>query len=1214
MYTKQLPRCDQLIRIVGTGRTEIASTNSGQRDDIKARFQLEPTQLQRADAKRGRASIRRGVERLTGQTIILKHWAKSKSATDAELREIWRQEMRQLQRLAGFPGAREFIVGLLDSVDEPDGYYLVLSPGQRAPLGALRKDLPAHHYLKQPRAEKSRLLIWSNMRRIAEGLEILHTQGLLHRNLDEWAIFTDSGDIPDFQLSGFEWSIRLSAAATGASKRHEDAGAPPIHSFLQDWNEFGLIVCSLLGVDPKTFSASSTARRVGAKDTALHLTGAERNLLYLLLRSDSTDRVDGELVDQKIGTIIAGLEAITGKRESHLVLTCLLGPNSPLTQAIRAASGRTIEADDLDAQLAFVNEDLREEPILMVIKPMQDGTKSIRRLIAGSKLTYWINAYQPQPGQSKASSWAIAYSHDVRAERPAPGMISNEVALSDRGIKVISMNDARRTFATLQGRAPLWDRLGSPDAIETGDGANRKNKHRALLLIQVLEALITVSDIWPVVIEQQTETGEKVRINLRTRSDAERERLSTTLGMPSPTVRMKDTFAADATSADEDWVLTDVGTLGERDASSARWRLVELIDTMGEEVVYGFEGLGPVLTGDRMFLRKADHAGEDKLLRRRIRALKALKEHVELLDMLDDPRTGIRRTHEAPVEDAQFRALDDSKQDALRAIWASTPLYLLQGPPGVGKTRLVRELVGRRIREDGSSRILLTAQSHHAVDHLLEEVSKELANVTPAPLVVRSRSKDRNATSDRYDVREQATAIISKFKESAAVKSAPMALRAKVDALVESFTHSPDDESAAQGPTPDRSIEALLLRSAHFVFASTNAGDLERLIEERSQFDWTIIEEAGKATGTELISPLLLSHRRLMIGDHKQLPPFNADRLRKLLSDPSKIQEALEVGASLVGRPFREAGMEQVIDDPDAITSACGEAAAVLMMFETLVETELALAKNRSPTALKLAQRLNQQHRMHPAIARLVSESFYDKGLLTDATAAARFASSTPPFRITDRGRLPASPIVVIDMPFVQATMNAKKFEKMPRYHNPTEVEALIEVLKLMRADEQQPARPSLAVLAPYREQVKKLMHKIGDLSDSDLKHLRQFSFEGDAESPVGTVDSFQGSEADIVVMSLVRNNHHAGLRSLGFLADSRRMNVLLSRARWKLVLVCSLDFLRSRISSNSGSGEPLEFLKKMLGTMDALQKEKAADGTPLASVVKYEKLMGKPR
>lgn len=1207
-----------LNRFAGAGRTEIATISSSLKEDFKARFQLDSTQLQRGDPKRGRASIRRGVEKTTGQSVILKHWAKSPSVADAELREIWRQEMRQLQRLAGFPGAREYIVGLLDSVEESDGYYLALSPGQRAPLGALRKDLAANHYLNQPRGEKNRLLIWHNMRRIAVGLEILHTQGLLHRNLDDWAIFTDSGDVPDFQLSGFEWSIRLAASSTRASERRDDANdLPLVHSFLQDWNAFGRVVCSLLGVDPKAFAATPATRHTGSKDTALHLTGAERALLYLLLRSDSTDRVDGELVDQKLGAIISGIEAIAGRRESHLVMTCMFGPNAPLSHAVREASGRTIETDDFNGQLAFIAEDLHEEPILMVLKPTLDGSRSTRRVLVGSQLTYWISAFQPTPGRSGGpTSWAIAYCSDVARERPAPAMIAEEITLSDRGINVISLTEARRSFALLQGRAPFWDRLGSPSANSSDDAIARKKQHRALLLTQFLEALITVADIWPVAVVGESTVADRIRIKLRVRADAEREQLSRALAMQVPAIRMKETFAADATSADEDWVLTDVGTLGERETSTARWRLVDLIDTNGEAVTYEFEGFGPVPAGDRLFLRKADHAGEDKLLRRRIRALKALKEHIELLDMLDDPRKGMRRTHETPDEDTRFRALDDSKQDALRAIWASTPLFLLQGPPGVGKTRLVRELVGRRIREDGSSRILLTAQSHHAVDHLLEEVSKELDDVTPAPLVVRSQSKDRNVASDRYDVREQAAQIISRFKESAAVENAPVALRMKVGALVDAFAQSADDEAAPQRSNTDRSIEALLLRSAHFVFASTNAADLERLIEERSQFDWTIIEEAGKATGTELISPLLLSHRRLMIGDHKQLPPFNADRLKKLLSDPEKIAEALDVGASLVGRPFREAGMDEVIDDPaEDITSVCGEAAAVLMMFETLVENELTRAqRSRSPSALKLAQRLDRQHRMHPAIARLVSASFYDKGLLTDDSAAARFASSAPPFKIADRGRLPASPIVVIDMPFVQTTMHAKKIEMMPRFHNPMEVKALIEVLQLLRADENEQTRPSLAVLSPYREQVKRLKHEIADLSATSLAHLCQFSFEGDAESPVGTVDSFQGSEADIVVLSLVRNNHHAGLRGMGFLADARRMNVLLSRARWKLVLVCSLEFLRSRLVSPSPGGETLDFLKKMLETLDTLRQERSPDGNPLASVVKYEQLMGKQR
>ncbi|WP_157383996.1 AAA domain-containing protein, partial [Pseudomonas asplenii] len=55
-----------------------------------------------------------------------------------------------------------------------------------------------------------------------------------------------------------------------------------------------------------------------------------------------------------------------------------------------------------------------------------------------------------------------------------------------------------------------------------------------------------------------------------------------------------------------------------------------------------------------------------------------------------------------------------------------------------------------------------------------------------------------------------------------------------------------------------------LLRAANIVFSTTNSEQVERMIKDRAQFDWSIMEETGKATGLELTSPLLLSHRRLM--------------------------------------------------------------------------------------------------------------------------------------------------------------------------------------------------------------------------------------------------------------------------------------------------------------------------------------------------------------
>jgi hypothetical protein len=57
-------------------------------------------------------------------------------------------------------------------------------------------------------------------------------------------------------------------------------------------------------------------------------------------------------------------------------------------------------------------------------------------------------------------------------------------------------------------------------------------------------------------------------------------------------------------------------------------------------------------------------------------------------------------------------------------------------------------------------------------------------------------------------------------------------------------------------------------------------------VDVRDQFDWVIAEEAAKVTGPEMVGALMLSGRRLFIGDHHQLPPFRADGYQRVLGDP----------------------------------------------------------------------------------------------------------------------------------------------------------------------------------------------------------------------------------------------------------------------------------------------------------------------------------------
>ena len=83
-------------------------------------------------------------------------------------------------------------------------------------------------------------------------------------------------------------------------------------------------------------------------------------------------------------------------------------------------------------------------------------------------------------------------------------------------------------------------------------------------------------------------------------------------------------------------------------------------------------------------------------------------------------------------------------------------------------------------------------------------------------------------------------------------------------------------------------------------------------------------------------------------------------------------------------------------------------------------------------------------------------------------------------------------------------------------------------------------------MIAPYRAQINYLKDAIEQIDDlNSLLQHRMLS--------VGTVDSFQGQERDIIAISLTRSNHRG---EIGFLADIRRMNVGMTRARRKLLLV----------------------------------------------------------
>ena len=459
------------------------------------------------------------------------------------------------------------------------------------------------------------------------------------------------------------------------------------------------------------------------------------------------------------------------------------------------------------------------------------------------------------------------------------------------------------------------------------------------------------------------------------------------------------------------------------------------------------------------------------------------------------------------------------------------------------------------------------------------------------------------------DVRNTALAYLERMQVSELVSGAPPTFASALHSLHEAYLAAeddvPTDQLQAEGA---RALNALVLESANLVFSTSTSPDVEQLSEDGAQFDWVIIEEAAKASAPDLLGPLSLSGRRLFIGDHNQLPPFDADRISAIVSDNAKVRNAVAQAENELGTVFFETGLDVLrrdLEDGEALGKITMMAARAMEPFRMLVEED---AERRSTVAggrRALSSELLVQHRMDPAISELISRCFYDGRL---KTSDERVSEAAKPLPFTFGLDFPSSPIVFIDMPFVSRTGRAQPVESgRPRWHNPAEAKIVIQLLRRLKPQGEPPDEPSmLAVLAPYRAQVARITRQIEGIkasADAALSEFRGFTHD---QRFCGTVDSAQGSEADLVIVSLVRNNHKTGTPALGFLRDRRRMNVLLSRARRQLVLIGSLEFLResSRFAKKSADDE-LAFVLKFLETLEWLRRERTPRGVSAAAVVR---------
>ena len=209
-------------------------------------------------------------------------------------------------------------------------------------------------------------------------------------------------------------------------------------------------------------------------------------------------------------------------------------------------------------------------------------------------------------------------------------------------------------------------------------------------------------------------------------------------------------------------------------------------------------------------------------------------------------------------------------------------LFLLQGPPGTGKTTAIVEVVLQTLRANPNARILITSETHVAVDNALDRLSRELGDNLLSSMMRYQKFSDSTELDNPEVKRIEALALHDQVWQ-------------------ESFNREPEFtgllwQRLSQLEKREGMVPRWLARNLadnHQIIGVT-CNQIEHLIDENTElFDLAIIDECSKATLPEWIMAMSVAAKCLLVGDHKQLPPTFCSEESDALSELEEYQEQL---------------------------------------------------------------------------------------------------------------------------------------------------------------------------------------------------------------------------------------------------------------------------------------------------------------------------------
>ena len=460
-------------------------------------------------------------------------------------------------------------------------------------------------------------------------------------------------------------------------------------------------------------------------------------------------------------------------------------------------------------------------------------------------------------------------------------------------------------------------------------------------------------------------------------------------------------------------------------------------------------------------------------------------------------------------EPMKFPWLNPTQERAVNEVLWAKDVAIVHGPPGTGKTTTLVEAINETLMRE--SQVLVCAQSNMAVDWISEKLVDRGINVLRIGNPTRVNDKMLGFT---YERRFESHAD---YPQLWAIRKAIRELRKNRKKGSENY-HQKMDRLKSRAAEIELRINAELFGEAR-VIACTLVGSAHHLLEGM-KFGTLFIDEAAQALEAACWIPMKRASRVILAGDHCQLPPT------------VKSIAALRAG---LGKTL----MERIAENkPEVVT---------LLKIQYRMNDEIMRfssdwfygGKVESAPQIKYRSVLDYDHPItwidtgeESEERRVKSEEFNSSS--DDASEGREEQENSSLF--THHSSLYKEQFV------------GESFGRINKAEAELTLLTLAEYFTKIGKQRVLEERIDVGIISPYRAQVqylKKLIKKY-----EFFKPYRRLI-------SVNTVDGFQGQERDVILISLVRSNDEG---QIGFLKDLRRMNVAMTRARMKLIILGNKD------------------------------------------------------